>query len=148
LTNKIWGYAYAKTTRNSDINLFKSKSIATTTPSTYKQSFGFPLLCINCLFSGFNNCQRNYHLGRNAEKLDSSTIPTGAFTVNNIAYTENYTELSLEVNMNSLSEGIYYLDMRVTTDDDSVFNPNNYECPYETSGWWWNPQRFNNLPFT
>ena len=71
--------------------------------------------------------------------MDSSTIPSGAFTVNNIAYTEYYSELSLEVTMNSLAEGIYYLDMRVTTDDDSVFDPNSYVCPYTTYGWWWNP---------
>ncbi len=50
--------------------------------------------------------------------------------------------------MNSLSEGIYYLDIRVTTDDDIELDPDNYECPHSTYGWWWNPQRFNSLPYT
>jgi len=36
LTNVIWGYAYAKTSRNADLQLFKGNSIAGTTPSAFK----------------------------------------------------------------------------------------------------------------
>jgi len=36
LTNKIWGYFYVKSTRNSDLHIYKSKSIAATSPYTYK----------------------------------------------------------------------------------------------------------------
>ena len=95
-------------------------------------------MCITCVLGGLNNCQRNYILGKNAEKLASSTV-TAAFTLNNLGYTENYWEISLEIVMDSLTEGIYYLDVRVTSDDDTVLTPTDYECPYNTYGWWWNP---------
>lgn len=114
LDHQIWGYSYAKIApRSSDLYIFKSKSILN---SDYMVSFGLPAMCVQCLFSNHNSCQRPLSLARSAEVLASSSLPTG-FTVSNTGYMTDQVEMSLQGSVNSLSEGVYYVDVRITTDD-------------------------------
>jgi hypothetical protein len=47
-------------------------------------------------------------------------------------------ELAIEIsNFNSLSEGLYYFDIRVATDDRS-WNYNYKICSHENHGFFWN----------
>lgn len=153
----IWGYSYAKASKAEDIHLYVDSTSASS--SSEKAIFNVPHICVSSLHGIVGTWQQNLWregiTGKKSWKLGTSTpltnfvvTSTGSFSLETAQAREN-RELAIQVSgFNSLSEGLYYVDVRVATDDTYPWDYTNKHCRYSRHGFFWNTDQFSGRDFT